>query len=371
MKRLAKWLGILALVFIVLAVVPAAGLKLSCESELAETGGEVAPPYAEMVAERLGELTDYKREEERTYLTFPEWFIVYVSQDYGKYLEGNRPSGFSYFSAVWDFWSSYCGVTRTTTARYPMNWGAHTVIYVIGVSHSAEYLIKGVYENTVGRLFELLAFGARTQEDRYAQRVAADYGRFLNTTPWFEYPFGEKLTGLWRETNLTGNGIMRKWERKLVLSIEYALKAGYGWAIKAATGAAYDPAPDKIAAVVGPTTETFLTVDERIEIVDRFGGGLYLVQLPRYEAFTEIVRRLASRSVPFVEIAGNDEILVTALMRQGVRFTAPGAKRIFSMTISTRPGRVRQGFRVTVANLTNVLRAIDRADGTFEHAYDY
>ena len=371
MKRFVKWIGILALVFVVLAAVPAGVMKLSCESEFAGAGAEAPPSYPETVAQRLQAVEGYKRDEERTYLTFPEWFIVYISQDYGEFLEGNRPSGFSYFSAVWDFWSSYCGVTQTTTARYPMNWGAHTVIYVIGVSHSAEYLVKGIYENTIGRLFELLAFGARTQEDRYAQRVAEEYGRFLNTTPWFEFPFAEKLTGLWRETNLTGDGIMRKWERKLVLSIEYALKAGYGWAIKAATGAAYDPPPEKIAAVVGPATETFLTVDERIEIAERFNGGLYLVQLPRYEAFTEITRRLASRNVPFVEIAGNDEILVTALMRQGVRFTAPGATRIFSMTISTRPGRVRQGFAVTVSNLTNVLRAIDRADGEFEHAYDY
>ncbi len=371
MKRLLKWLVVFGTIFIVLAAAPAGVMMLSCQGEYAETRTDVVPPYSDAVAASVRGIEDYARAEERTYLTFPEWFIVYVSQDYGEFLEGNRPSGFSYFSAVWDFWSSYCGVTRTTTARYPMNWGAHTVIYVIGISHSVEYLIKGAYENTVGRLFELLAFGARTQEDRYAQRVAADYGRFLNTTPWFEYPFGEKLVGLWNETNLTGDGVVRKWERKLVLSIEYALKAAYGWAIKEATGAAYDTPPVNIAAVIGPATETFLTVDSRVEILERFDGGYYLVQLPRYEAFTEITRRWASRNVPFVEIASNDEILVTALMREGVRFTAPGASLIFSMTISTRPGRVRRGFSVTVPKLTNVLRAIRRADGEFEHAYDY
>ena len=371
MKRFVKWAGLLVLLFVVLSALPAGVMKLSCESEFVGAAASAPPPYSDAVAQRLKLLENYERDEERTYLTFPEWFIVYISQDYGKFLQGHRPSGFAYFSAVWDFWSSYCGVTRTTTARYPMNWGAHTVIYVIGVSHSMEYLGKGIYENTIGRIFELLAFGTRTQEERYAQRVAEDYGRFLNTTPWFEYPFWEKLTGLWRQTNLTGDGAVRKWERKLVLSIEYALKAGYGWAIRAATGAAYDPPPEKIAAVVGPATETFLTVDERIDILERFGGGLYLVRLPRYEAFTEITRRLGSRSVPFVEIAGNDEILVTALMRQGVRFSAPGAERIFSMTISTRPGRLRQGFSVKVSELTNVLRTINRSGGEFEHAYDY
>ena len=371
MKRLLKWLVIILVVFVVLAAVPAGVMMLSCQNEIAASAEPHEPPYDSTIATRLEALDDYKRDEERTYLTFPEWFIVYVSQDYGEFLEGNRPSGFPYFAAVWDFWSSYCGVTRTTTARYPMNWGAHVVIYVIGISHSVEYFIKGVYENTIGRIFELLAFGARTQEEFYAQKVAADYGRFLNTTPWFEYPFAEKLGGLWRETTFTGDGVVRKWERKIVLSIEYALKAAYGWVIKTATGAAYAPPPDSIAAVIGPATEAFLTVDTRIEILERFGGGIYLVRLPRYDAFTEITRRWASRNVPFVEIAGNDEILITALMREGTRFSAPGATRLFSMTVATRPGRLRQGFTVRVAELTNFLRAVSRADGEFEHAYDY
>jgi hypothetical protein len=371
MRRLLKWLVVAVTVFIVLAAVPAGVMKMSCESEAVETATSTAPPYGEDVTSALAALVDYLHEEERTFLTFPEWFIVYVSQDYGEYLEGNRPSGFPYFSATWDFWSSYCGVTRTTTARYPMNWGAHVMIYVIGVSHSVEYLVKGIYENTIGRLFELLAFGAKTQEDRYAQRVAAEYGEFLNTTPWYEFPFSDKLFGLWQETDYSGDGVARKWERKIVLTIEYALKTAYGSAIRAATAAAYAPAKEHTVAVIGPSPEAFLSVDNRIEILERFDGGFYLVQLPRYRAFSEIARRLASRNVPFVEIAGNDEILVTALMREGVAFTAPGATRIFSMTIATRPGRMRDGFTVTIPELTDVLRAISRANGEFEHAYDY
>lgn len=370
MRRLFKWFLVLVVIAVMLAI-PGGVMTLACRGELAATGAAPAPPYDETVASRLGAITDYRRDEERTYLTFPEWFIVYVSQDYGAFLEGYRPSGFPYFSAVWDFWSSYCGVTRTTTANYPMNWPAHVMIYVIGVSHSVEYIFKGLYENTIGRLFEILAFGVRTQEDRYAQEVAADYGRFLNTTPWYQYPFGAKLIGLWRQTDMSGDGMARKWERKVVLSIEYALKAGYGSLIRVATGATFAPAPESIVALVGPAPEARLTIDPRVEILERFDDGLYAVRLPRYDGFTAITRRWADRDVPFVEIAGNDEILVTALMREGVRFATPGATRIFSMSVATRPGRRREGFAVTIPQLSAVLKAIGAAGGTFEHAYDY
>lgn len=371
MRWLAKWLARLGLVCIVLAAVPAVLLKLNCERDYAGADASSTAPYEAEVAARIAGVDGYRRDEELTYLTFPEWFIVYVSQDYGEFLEGQKPSGFPYFSAVWDFWSSYCGVTQTTTSRYPMNWTGHTMIYVIGVSHSAEYIVKGLYENTIGRLFEFLAFGHRTEEDKFAQKVAAEYGTFLNTTPWYEFPFSEKLTGLWRETGLAGDGLARKWERKVVLSIEYAMKAAYGWVIKTATGASYAPAATTIYMVVGPASETALTFDKRVQIIERFTGQRYLVRLPRYDAFSEITAAWAARGVSIIEIAGNDEILVTALMREGAKFTAPGAAPILSMTVATRPGRERRGFGVDVKEFSKVLAAIARAGGQFEHAYDY
>lgn len=371
MRWILKWLIRLVVVLAILAALPALFLKLECERELAGADTARATPYEQDVARVLSGRDDYRRAEERTYLTFPEWFIVYVSQDYGAYLEGNRPSGFPYFASVWDFWSSYCSVTSTTTSRYPMNWAAHSVIYVIGISHSAEYLVKGVYENTVGRLFELLSFGTRTEEERYAQKVALDYGNFLNTTPWYDYPFGEKLRGLWRETELTGDGVARKWERKIVLSLEYAMKAAYGWLIRTATGAAYAPAPETIEMVVGPAPESAVLADGRVEILERFAEERYLVRVPRYDAFSQIIGRLADAAVPVIEIAGNDEILVTALVREGARFAMPGVSHLFSMTVATRPGRERRGYNVEVAELYKVIARLTQSGGEFEHAYDY
>ena len=371
MRWILKWLIRLTVVGVVLAALPAVILALDCDRELAGADTASTTPYEADVAGVLAGRDDYRRAEERTYLTFPEWFIVYVSQDYGSYLEGNRPSGFPYFSSVWDFWSSYCSVTRTTSSRYPTNWAAHSVIYVIGISHSAEYLVKGLYENTVGRLFELLSFGTRTEEERYAQKVAVDYGEFLNTTPWYDYPFGEKLRGLWQETELTGDGVARKWERKVVLTMEYAMKTAYGWVIRTATGSAYAPAPETIDMVVGPAAESAVLADERVEILEHFSGGRYLVRVPRYEAFSQIVAGLADREVPVIEIAGNDEILVTTLEREGARFAIPGASHLFCMTVATRPGRERRGYNVQVGELSKVIAGLRQSGGEFEHAYDY
>ena len=70
------------------------------------------------------------------------------------------------------------------------------MIYVIGISYSAEYAIKGLYENTIGRVFEWIRGEKRTPQDEFARAVLQDYAAFLYTIPWYKYPFREKLDGL-------------------------------------------------------------------------------------------------------------------------------------------------------------------------------
>ena len=79
--------------------------------------------------------------------------------------------------------------------------------------------MKAAYETTVGRLTELVA-AHHTDEDRFAASTATAYGAFMQTVPWYEFPFGSTVRALWRETGWWGPGPVRKWERKLALKIE-------------------------------------------------------------------------------------------------------------------------------------------------------
>lgn len=76
--------------------------------------------------------------------------------------QAHLPSGFPYFRAIEQYWST---------------------------SFTVEYALKGAYENTVGRLTEWIGGHAPTGEDRYAARVAHDYGAFVQDRPFYEFPF--------------------------------------------------------------------------------------------------------------------------------------------------------------------------------------
>src|SRR6201996_3530443 len=53
-------------------------------------------------------LPGYVRPEDDTFLTYPEWYIVWSYQEKADFQQNHLPSGFPFFGAVRQYWSSYC-----------------------------------------------------------------------------------------------------------------------------------------------------------------------------------------------------------------------------------------------------------------------
>ncbi|MBI2048516.1 MAG: hypothetical protein HYT30_01145 [Parcubacteria group bacterium] len=99
---------------------------------------------------------DDPRFEERTFATFPEWYIVYSAQEYADFVaRGGLPSRFPYIGAIRQFWDSI-RYMKANIASHPIDSESETVLNVIGWSFTVEYGLIGIYENTVGRLTEIL-----------------------------------------------------------------------------------------------------------------------------------------------------------------------------------------------------------------------
>lgn len=331
-------------------------------------------PKTPAVAEGGPAAGAYARPEEQTYLTLPEWYIVYSADEYAAFISTRPPSEFPYFSAVGQFWRAYFDVCTATQDRYPFNSGTHLMLAVIGTSFTAENIIKGAYENTVGRASEWSSNGPPTSEEQFAQQVAAEYGAFLHTTPWYMFPFWDRLGRLW-QGNLSGPNMVRKVERRLALTLEYAVKAGYGWAMKQATESVYAPEDLIIWARVSELPDDLAQREPTVRIVQATDGKLPLFGLPRYEAFTQMLPRLVSQGVRFSEIAGNDEIMLTVLAPSVWTYNGSDATTLFSLPILTEPGRTRFALKAPVASLHTVIESLMQlpaSDGvTVEHIYDY
>ena len=130
------------------------------------------------------------RPADQTYLTVPEWFLVFSPEEYARALSPTTrsPSAFPFAGHIGQFWQSYRDAAAEC-APLPANGGYHVMIAVIGVSTTVEYALKGVYEGVVGRSTELVAGRADTPEDRLGAKVAQDYVDFIKVRPWYEFDF--------------------------------------------------------------------------------------------------------------------------------------------------------------------------------------
>lgn len=354
MKRRTKVLLGVAGALVALAAAPILYVETSCGA----SGAAPAPAPSRLAA---GE----RRSEARTWLTYPEWHIVYSAESLGRHvMAGRKPSDYRYMRDVGAFWRSTCAVNRIAAAR-PEGGDAKVMIYTIGLSFTAEMAVKALWENTIGAFYEW-ASGHQSADDRHAARVQADYAAFMHQTPWYAFGFGEALAGLWRTSEPKQFG--RHWERRVALSMEYGVKAGYAKAIGAASGVTLGRDELTLRFVTPAAPATIDAIDPRLKLLRRTADGQTVVETPRYAVFSDLLGKLAAANVPISEIAGNDEIFLTVLVPGRAR--VPG-EPAFSMALGDKPGWRRVGVTVRVAELTAAMRAVAASGGTIEHVYDY
>jgi len=313
-------LGVLAL----LAAIPIVHNEVACQ----------VPRAPDASAFRSTLEPEHRREEVNSYLTYPEWSIVHAYEDFAGVTRRGSESDFAYFASIGSYWSSLCGISRLASSRGTISLEYKVMLYTIGLSFAAEMGLKGAYELTIGRFTAWFRGPKRTPEDEFALALADDYAAFLRQTPWYEYPFGTKLWRFWADTPMAYGSALRKLERRISLSLEYASKALYAKAI--GLGAATVPAPLRLRSVVRGLDASDLAADRRITLVAVLEDGTSVIETPRYRAFTEILQGLAARGRDIVEIAGNDDVLVTVLARDDTAARSIDAPRLLAVPVQSR-----------------------------------
>jgi hypothetical protein len=329
---------------------------------------ETTPASPELLSLQQS-IEGYFRTEETTYITFPEWYLVFAPQEYARFLKTQKPSAYPYFASIEQFWGSYCRVYGISKKHYPFNAGNQAVEAVIGVSFTAEFIVKGLYENTIGRITEIVG-GYKSDEDAYAAEIAQAYGEFIPNSPWYEFPYGKALIGVWTKTSFFGFDFARKTERKLFLSLEYGVKAVYAQVIRAATRSAFGVASTQVYATVN-TPAAQIYFDPRVKKIRDLAGGKTVIALPHYQGFTDVLPSLARKGVRFIDVSGNNEILMSAIVPSDFKADVSPAKILFRMEILTDETKQRLVMQVPVAQMTQTILKIESEKGTTEHLFDY
>jgi len=261
----------------------------------------------------LGQVKNYYKGEEQTYLSLPEWYLVFNPNEYAHFLKtGNNPSDFPFFASIDEYWTLYDYVNKLTAGVYPENSEYQTMLQVIGVSTTAEYMVKGLYENTIGRFTRWTA-SADTPEDILIQQAHTAYAELIFTEAWYKFPFYSWAKKIWSEPDFFGKNFIRKLERKISFTAEFVFKALYAKLIGFGAQTAYEQSDGLVTMQVKMDARLISSIDPRIKLLKDFGNNNLVVTLPRWGGFTAIIPKLAEAKIKFVNISGNDDILVTVI----------------------------------------------------------
>lgn len=334
-------LGLLALIVVLLA--PVAHNELACR------GATHANDYVAILP------PEHHRAESRTYLTYPEWHIVHAYDDYAKVISADDPHAFGFLPSIYGFWSSLCDLSKIAGAHGGIPTETKQMVYVIGASFTAELLFKSAYEETVGRVATWLR-DDRTPLDEISAQQARGYATFLQQVPWYRWDFTADAQAL----DAAATSALRDHERRFALGLEYRTKAAYA---------------DVIAAAVENVGGDDLTLRMIVTGYSDFGAeGITVIQereagteleTIRYRALTTLMLAMARRGVDFVEIAGNDDIMLTVITDVAQFENAHSSMRRQGY------GDYRHLVGLKLRDLGDHLRAYDAAGVTVEHIHDY
>lgn len=328
-------------------------------------------PHAQL-HDALTELEHYRKPEGQTLLTVPEWYLVWSPVEYAEHLSAGKPSDrFPFVESVSEYWSLYKRVLRATEGVYADNSEYRTMLRVIGVSTTVEYLVKAAYEATFGRLARVIGDGSFSREEKLIAQAQTAYAELIFHEPWYAFRFLPWISKIWRETPVFGSNFIRRTERKLAFSVEYVVKAGYAELIGFAAGSAYDAPQEFVYAAVETLAASDLAVDSRVKFVKSFGDGTHIISIPRWGPFTEIVPKLAQRGVRFLEIAGNDDIALSVIKSSTTPELTGLGQRMFNSKIVSDRSCLRTVMFVPVRNLSYALRTLTSKGAKLEHIYDY
>jgi hypothetical protein len=119
-------------------------------------------------------------------------------------------------------------------------------------------------------------------------------------------------------------------------------------------------------AMLTDVPETVFSGQTGMQTLKSVSPGSFIVRMPGYQAFTDSAREVLSRKARFIEIAGNRQIMVTAVVPSEWNYKLSQGELLFASPILTDAGYKRVAIRSPVSE----LQALND-EMPIKHIYDY
>ena len=212
-----------------------------------------------------------------------------------------------------------------------------------------------------------------TSPEWFSVDMAQDYGRFIEHTPFYEYPYFTTVKAYWSIfLNSWKQAAHKKGNLSLITSPYTLMNVFIGVMTSIEYGAkGLISLPMKWAySGVETGTITLLVKDHKNEITEHSYDGikvlkqypetsLKLIEAPRYKQFLNIMISLADTDITILEIAGNTNIQCKIRYNKNAKKVSQElncVKSLYSWNLQTQPHVTYEAVDVTVTALKEFMR---------------
>ena len=327
------------------------------------------PSIRDWIEKKREKIKGYYRDEGQSFLTVPEWYLVFNPKEYADYLEaGNNPSDFPYYASIDEYWNLYDRSMKLVSAAYPQNEEYNTMLEVIGVSITMEYTAKMLYENSVGRIFSWFSNGTQSDQEKMIVQAQRAYSNFIYDRAWYEFQFMPWVKKVWTVSNKAESNWLRKVERSFFFTVEFTFKAAYaeliGWAAKASYE---EPVTDIYLLISTPDS---LRTSQDLKLIHE-EEDKKIISITRWGVFTKTILDIADANFDIIEIGGNDEIVVSVLLGKNQQNLFRNDDLLYESRVVTDPYRIRGVYLLPVDRLLPFVLEAKQKGVEIEHIFDY
>ena len=153
--------------------------------------------------------------------------------------------------------------------------------------------------------------------------------------------------------------------------MEYSIKALYASIIRVGSHFTYGTVDPSVYALANNVPSYIYKKHKNIKHVKSINIKTDIISLPSEQPFTDAVTKMMNSGVRFKDIAGNNEILVTAVAPRNWVFKNKNAQLLFTINVLTQPTLHRIAIRVPTKSLLAILNYLQQNHAVIEHVYAY
>lgn len=238
-----------------------------------------------------------------TYFNLLNWSEFFIKKQFFKYIEENRSIDFAYWENVKIYWCYYLIIYKSNTH---INIKYHFLLFLNTLFFTTQYLIKFIYNKTVGKLRNKIKKD-NSENEMLITMILNEYIDFIKYNSWYDFDFWYRLKAYYKLRKKSKNEFIEL-EKVFFLTLSFIFKQLIANIIKITHAINYFEVSPFTVIEISNISEALKSNLEIINI-GKYQKN-YLLGLPKYKGLKYYLEFIGENNL--YSIAGNKELIVVS-----------------------------------------------------------